>query len=137
MIARRGGLRSAGRGRGRSVSTGCFYELLLTEPRTTTGGDERQTGGGCQHTLEAVEIAARAAGADGFNHQATVGDLLFDFVQPLGRQQQGKVLGQIKLPEVAANLGWADDGHTLYITASTSIYRLTVASPGQMPLYVK
>ncbi len=28
---------------------------------------------------------------------------------------QGKVLGQIKLPEVAANLAWADDGsHTLY-----------------------
>ncbi|MGO4213184.1 SMP-30/gluconolactonase/LRE family protein, partial [Terriglobus sp. YAF25] len=26
----------------------------------------------------------------------------------------GKVLGQIKLPEVAANLAWADDGRTLY-----------------------
>ena len=50
---------------------------------------------------------------------------------------QGKVLGQIKLPEVAANLAWANDGHTLYITGSTSIYRLSVASPGQMPLYTK
>lgn len=50
---------------------------------------------------------------------------------------QGKVLGQIKLPEVAANLAWADGGHTLYITGSTSIYRLRVASPGQMPLYTK
>jgi len=45
------------------------------------------------------------------------------------------VLGQIKLPEVAANLGFAGGGHTLYITASTSIYRLHVKTPGEMPLY--
>jgi gluconolactonase len=49
----------------------------------------------------------------------------------------GKVLGQIKLPETAANLAWADGGKTLYITASTSIYRLRVATQGAMPLYVK
>lgn len=49
----------------------------------------------------------------------------------------GKVLGQIKLPETAANLAWADDGTTLYITASTSIYRLKVKTPGKMPLYQK
>jgi gluconolactonase len=49
----------------------------------------------------------------------------------------GKVLGQIKLPETAANMAWADGGKTLYITASTSIYRLKVATPGAMPLYVK
>jgi len=49
----------------------------------------------------------------------------------------GKVLGQIKLSETAANLAWADGGKTLYITASTSIYRLKVATPGKMPLYVK
>ena len=48
---------------------------------------------------------------------------------------QGKVLGQIKLPEVAANLAFADEGKTAYITASTSIYRLRVATPGEMPLY--
>jgi gluconolactonase len=48
---------------------------------------------------------------------------------------QGKVLGQIKLPEVAANLAFANDGKTAYITASTSIYRLPVATPGAMPLY--
>jgi gluconolactonase len=48
---------------------------------------------------------------------------------------QGKVLGQIKLPEVAANLGFAGDGHTLYITASTSIYRLRARIPGELPLY--
>lgn len=48
---------------------------------------------------------------------------------------QGKVLGQIRLPEVAANLGFAGDGHTVYITASTSIYRLHTRIPGELPLY--
>jgi len=47
----------------------------------------------------------------------------------------GKVLGQIKLPEVAANLAWAADGHTLYITATSNIYRVRVEVPGQVPLY--
>jgi gluconolactonase len=49
----------------------------------------------------------------------------------------GKVLGQIKLPETAANLAWADDGKTLYITAQTSVYLLKVATVGKMPLYWK
>ena len=48
---------------------------------------------------------------------------------------QGKVLGQIVLPEVAANLAFAENGKTAYITASTSIYRLNLATPGTMPLY--
>ena len=48
---------------------------------------------------------------------------------------QGKVLGQIKLPEVAANLGFAEDGHVLYITASTSVYRLRTQIAGEMPVY--
>jgi gluconolactonase len=47
----------------------------------------------------------------------------------------GKVLGQIKLPEVAANMAWGDNGKTAYFTASTSVYRLKVATPGKMPLY--
>ena len=45
----------------------------------------------------------------------------------------GKVLGQIRLPEVAANLAFAEDGHTLYITASTSIYRLRTRVAGVPP----
>jgi gluconolactonase len=49
----------------------------------------------------------------------------------------GKVLGQIILPEVAANIAFADGGRTAYITASTSVYRLKAATPGQMPRYVK
>lgn len=47
----------------------------------------------------------------------------------------GKVLGQIKLPEVAANLAFAGDGHTLYITGSTSIYRLHLKVAGVLPRY--
>jgi len=47
----------------------------------------------------------------------------------------GKVLGQIKLPETAANLAFAEDGHTLYITASTSIYRLHTKVAGTLPRY--
>ena len=47
----------------------------------------------------------------------------------------GRVLGQIKLPEVAANLAWGDDGKTAYITASTSIYRIRLLIPGALPLY--
>jgi len=49
----------------------------------------------------------------------------------------GKVLGQIKLPETAANLAWAEDGKTLYITASHSIYRLQTRIAGEMPVYRK
>ena len=49
---------------------------------------------------------------------------------------QGKVLGQIKLPEVAANLAWGDpDGKTLYITARTHIYKLHTAVKGLLPLF--
>jgi gluconolactonase len=47
------------------------------------------------------------------------------------------VLGQIILPEVAANIAFADGGRTAYITASTSVYRLKAATPGQMPRYLK
>jgi gluconolactonase len=47
----------------------------------------------------------------------------------------GKILGQIKLPEVAANLAWGDDGKTAYITGSTSIYRIRLLIPGALPLY--
>ncbi|OJU17995.1 MULTISPECIES: SMP-30/gluconolactonase/LRE family protein [unclassified Sphingomonas] len=50
---------------------------------------------------------------------------------------QGKVLGQIRLPEVAANLAFAGDGHILYITASTSIYRLRTKVAGVLPRYTR
>lgn len=48
----------------------------------------------------------------------------------------GKVLGQIKLPEVAANLAWGDaDGKTLYITARTHVYKLRTLVKGNLPAF--
>lgn len=48
---------------------------------------------------------------------------------------QGKVLGQIHLPEVAANCAWGDKGTTLYITARTHIYRLHTKVKGYLPAF--
>jgi gluconolactonase len=48
---------------------------------------------------------------------------------------QGKVLGQILLPDVAANLAWGGDGSTLYITARTHIYRLQTLVRGDLPAF--
>ena len=50
---------------------------------------------------------------------------------------EGKVLGQIKLPETASNLAWGDDGKAAYITPQTIVYRLRMLIPGEMPLYRK
>ena len=45
---------------------------------------------------------------------------------------QGAVLARIMIPEVTANLGWGDaDRQTLYITASTSVYKLRCKVSGQ------
>src|ERR1700722_593395 len=50
----------------------------------------------------------------------------------------GKVLGQIKLPEVASNIAFAaKDRRTVYVTASHSIYRLFSIIPGQKLLYFR
>jgi gluconolactonase len=48
---------------------------------------------------------------------------------------QGKVLGQLILSEVAANLAFAEQGKALYITATSSIYRVALRTPGMMPVY--
>jgi gluconolactonase len=47
----------------------------------------------------------------------------------------GKHLGTIKPGETPANCGWADDGKTLYITATTGVYRIHLAVAGEKPLY--
>ena len=47
----------------------------------------------------------------------------------------GKHLGTIKPGETPANCGWADDGKTLYITATTGVYRIRLAVAGEKPLY--
>ena len=50
---------------------------------------------------------------------------------------QGKVLGQIQLPETAANAAWGgSDGKTLYITARTHIYRLQTLVQGNLPAFL-
>ena len=47
---------------------------------------------------------------------------------------EGKHLGTIKVPERMANLTWGDsDGKTLYITASTSVYRIRLNAVGVRP----
>jgi gluconolactonase len=47
---------------------------------------------------------------------------------------EGVHLGTIRLPEKVGNLAWGDqDGKTLYITASSSIYRIKLMVPGIRP----
>jgi gluconolactonase len=44
---------------------------------------------------------------------------------------EGKHLGTIRVPEIVTNVGWGDeDGKTLYITASTSLYRIKLNLEG-------
>lgn len=44
---------------------------------------------------------------------------------------EGKVLGRILMPEVVSNVAWGGaDRKTLYITATTSIYRIQLKVPG-------
>jgi gluconolactonase len=50
----------------------------------------------------------------------------------------GNHLGTILLPEQPANLAWGDsDLKTLYITATTSLYKLTTSAPGFVPYLAK
>lgn len=42
----------------------------------------------------------------------------------------GRHLGTVRLPELAANMAWGDaDGRSLYLTARTGLYRLRLATP--------
>jgi gluconolactonase len=44
---------------------------------------------------------------------------------------EGKHIGTIKVPEVVSNVAWGDkDGKTLYITASTTIFRIKLKAVG-------
>ena len=45
----------------------------------------------------------------------------------------GNHLGTIRPPEVPANVGWGDDGSTLYITARTGLYRVSLSTTGSIP----
>lgn len=45
---------------------------------------------------------------------------------------QGELLGEIGLPETPANLAWGgDDWRTLFVTATTSVYRIQMKVAGQ------
>jgi gluconolactonase len=46
---------------------------------------------------------------------------------------EGKRLGLLRLPEEPHNLAWGGDGHDLYITALTSVYRLRLTTKGATP----
>lgn len=47
---------------------------------------------------------------------------------------EGDRLGRIRMPEKAANCAWGErDGSTLYIAASTSIYRIATRTRGILP----
>ena len=45
----------------------------------------------------------------------------------------GTHLGTIKPDEVPANVAWGDDGSTLYMTARTGLYRVTLSTSGEIP----
>jgi gluconolactonase len=48
---------------------------------------------------------------------------------------EGKHLGTIKPGESPANCAWGDDGKTLYITATTGVYRIKLPVAGKKALY--
>jgi gluconolactonase len=45
----------------------------------------------------------------------------------------GEHLGTLRIPEAPHNLAWGGDGHDLYITALTSVYRLRLSTKGAIP----
>ena len=45
----------------------------------------------------------------------------------------GEHLGTIVTGEVTANVAWGDDGRTLYMTASTGLYRVRLTAEGAIP----
>jgi gluconolactonase len=46
---------------------------------------------------------------------------------------EGTHLGTIQPEEVPANVGWGNDGSTLYMTARTGVYRIKLATSGKIP----
>ena len=45
----------------------------------------------------------------------------------------GTHLGTISTGEITANVGWGGDGRTLYLTSSTSLYRIRLSTEGAIP----
>jgi len=47
----------------------------------------------------------------------------------------GKHLGTIKVSETPSNCNWGDDGKSLYISATSGLYRIKLAAEGERALY--
>lgn len=45
---------------------------------------------------------------------------------------EGKYLGRIKTPEHAANMAWGEDGHSLFVTASSGLYKIRLLTEGKL-----
>lgn len=45
---------------------------------------------------------------------------------------EGKYLGRIKTPEHAANMAWGEDGHSMFITASSGLYKIRLLTEGKL-----
>ena len=45
----------------------------------------------------------------------------------------GTHLGTIKTGEITANVAWGNDGRTLYLTSSSSLYRIRLSTEGHIP----
>lgn len=45
----------------------------------------------------------------------------------------GEKLAHVRLPEKSSNCAWGDDGQSLYITASTCVFRIRTRVPGVLP----
>ncbi len=46
---------------------------------------------------------------------------------------EAALIGRILLPEKTSNLAWGEDGHTLFITSSSKVYRLRCETHGLIP----
>jgi len=47
---------------------------------------------------------------------------------------EAQLLGRIYLPDKTANLAWGEDGHSLFITSSSKVYRIRCITAGTPPL---
>ena len=99
-------------------------------------------------TLWRYEVQADGRLANGkefFNFNFTEGDEALDglkvdingnlFVSAPGGvwilSPAGTILGKVVTPERPSNMAWGDDGHTLYLTAHSSLYKLKVKTGGK------
>ncbi len=90
-------------------------------------------------TLCGIAITAGAAQtSDNAAHIDRMDQALDSVIAPgttIGRVATGFKFTEGPMMEVAANIAFAEQGRIAYITASSSIYKLALQTPGTMPLY--